>query len=432
MTGDAALERLLRLHPKSIDLGFGRIERLLGRLGSPERALPPVVHVAGTNGKGSVIAFLRAFIEAAGLCAHVYTSPHLVRFNERIRLAGEVIADDALAALLEECEEANAGGEITFFEITTAAAFLAFSRRPADVVLLETGLGGRLDATTVADPALTVITSIGLDHQHYLGDTIEQIAREKAGILKKGVPCLVARQERKAAAAIVSAAEKAGAPLIHEGKDWFVQKGGDGMVFKSAGVTRHLPMPGLIGGHQMRNAGIAIAAADRLGKLVPGISVADGALEFGLKAVSWPARLQRLDAGPLAGMLPEGWELWLDGGHNPAAAKALAVHARTWRDKPFYMVFAMMRPKDPEAFLKPFEAKLAGLRAVAIPGEANAHTAERLVEAAGAWRIEAAAAESVAAAVAEIVTAPGPARILICGSLYLAGQVLGEKGPEKS
>jgi dihydrofolate synthase/folylpolyglutamate synthase len=429
----AALDRLLRLHPKSIDLGLGRVERLLGRLGRPERALPPVVHVAGTNGKGSVIAFLRAFIEAAGFRAHVYTSPHLVRFNERIRLAGEVIADDALAALLEECEEANTGDDITFFEITTAAAFLAFSRSPADVLLLETGLGGRLDATTVADPVLTVITSIALDHQHYLGDSIEQIAGEKAGILKKDVPCLVARQERKAAAAIVSAAEKAGAPLIHEGRDWYIRKTGDAMVYESGGVRRALPLPGLAGGYQMRNAAIAIAAADQLSKLTGRITVDDAAIRLGLKTVSWPARLQRLNTGPLAGMLAEGWELWLDGGHNPAAAKALAAHARTWRDKPLYLIFAMMRSKDPEAFLKPFEAKLAGLRAVAIPGEGGAYTAERLVEAAMAWRMAAETAESVATAVDDIVGgAPGPARILICGSLYLAGSVLRENGQEKS
>lgn len=425
------LERLLRRHPRSIDLGLGRIERLLGRLGSPERSLPPVVHVAGTNAKGSVIAFLRAFIEAAGLRAHVYTSPHLLRFNERIRLAGEVIADDALAALLEECEEAIAGDEITFFEITTAAAFLAFSRTPADVLLLETGLGGRLDATTVVDPALTIITSISLDHQHYLGDTIEQIAREKAGILKKDVLCLVARQERKAAAAIVSAAEKTGAPLIHEGEDWYIRKTGDGMIYKSAGVKLPLPLPGLAGGHQLRNAAIAIAAADQLSKLIPGFTIPAAALKLGLKTVSWPARLQRLDSGPLAGMLPEGWELWLDGGHNPAAAKALAAHARTWRDKPLYLIFAMMAAKDPEAFLKPFEAKLAGLRAVAIPGEGGAYPAERLARAAKAWRMKAAAAESVQAAVAEIVTAPKPARILICGSLYLAGHVLRKNEPEE-
>ena len=439
----AALERLLRLHPRSIDLGLGRIERLLGRLGNPERAMVPVVHVAGTNAKGSVIAFLRAFIEAAGLRAHVYTSPHLVRFNERIRIAGEVIADDALAALLEECEEANSDGdgdEITFFEITTAAAFLAFSRSAADVVLLETGLGGRLDATAVASPALTIITSISLDHQHYLGDTIEQIAREKAGILKNCVPCLVARQERKAAAVIAGEAEKIGAPLIHEGKDWYIRKTheaihdaiNDTMIYESAGVARHLPLPGLAGGHQMRNAGIAVAAADRLSERLDAITIPDAAIRLGLKTVCWPARLQRLENGPLAGMLPEGWELWLDGGHNPAAAKALAAHARSWRDKPLYLVFAMMRGKDPAAFLKPFEAKLAGLRAVTIPGQDGAYAVQDLVTAAVAWRMAAAASENVAAAVAKIVSAPGPARILICGSLYLAGSVLGENWPEKS
>ncbi len=423
MSSEAVLERLTRLHPKLIDLSLGRIETLLGRLGHPQRRLPAVVHVAGTNGKGSVIAFLRAFLEAAGHRVHVYTSPHLVRFNERIRLAGELISDIELITMLEECETANGGDPITFFEITTAAAFLAFSRHPADLLLLETGLGGRLDATSVVErPALTVLTPISVDHQRYLGDGLEKIAGEKAGILKAGVACVVASQQRKVEKVIARRAAEQGAPLIREGKDWFVR---GGVVLSSGGKTRRLPPPALAGAHQVHNAGLAVACLDQLGDF----AVADAAIALGMKAVQWPARLQRLAGGPLVDILPDGWELWLDGGHNAAAARALARQARRWRERPLHLIFGMLRTKDPLAFLQPLAGKVNALRAVAIPGEESSLSAEETAAAAARLGIDAAAAVEIDAALQSLVDHfPGPARVLICGSLYLAGEVLRENG----
>ncbi len=414
------------LHPKVIDLTLGRIETLLARLGNPESRLPPVIHVAGTNGKGSVIAALRAMLEAAGLRVHVYTSPHLVRFNERIRLAGKIIEDDHLSAVLEECESVNDGDPITYFEITTAAAFLAFARTPGDVVLLETGLGGRLDATNVIDkPALTIITPVSMDHQQYLGDTLIEIIGEKVGIVKPGVLCLAAKQERKEEKKFCKLVEAAGAALSIEGKDWHVRKTADGMVFESIrdGVkrAREFPRPSLAGAHQLRNAGLAIAALDNL----EGFKVPDSAIALGLKSIEWPARLQRLNSGPLVDMLPDGWELWLDGGHNTAAAKTIVGHARSWRDKPLHMIFGMLNSKEPSDFLRQLEGRLGQFRGLAIPGEQNSLSAQDVTNAALSWRMEAAPADSVAAALEDIVKQqPDPARVLIAGSLYLAGTVL--------
>ena len=404
------------------------MERLLARLGNPEKQLPPVVHVAGTNGKGSVIAFMRAMAEAAGHRVHAATSPHLVRFNERIRIAGDEIADDALVALLEECEDANAGDPITFFEITTAAAFLGFARTTADVVLLETGLGGRLDATNVVDkPALTVITSISLDHQKFLGDTIEDVAGEKAGILKPGVSCILAKQTRKVTRLIASRAKAVGAPLIAEGKDWYMRKQGDGLIFEGAGdgPPKHLALPRLAGTHQVRNAGLAVAALDAL----PDLAVADSAITMGLRTVEWPARLQRLAHGPLVDRLPDGWELWLDGGHNAAAAKTIAAHTRQWRDRPLHLILGMLDSKNPVAYLQALEGKVGLLRGVAIPGEENSFSAEAIAEAARMLRMDGEPAAGVGAALDSLTgAAPDPARVLICGSLYLAGTVLKENG----
>ncbi len=423
--GDAILDRLMDLHPKVIDLTLGRVETLLARLGHPERQLPPVVHVAGTNAKGSLIAFMRAMLEAAGYKVHVYSSPHLVRFNERIRLAGSLIEDDHLASVLEECENVNAGDPITYFEITTAAAYLAFSKTPADVVLLETGLGGRLDATNVIDkPALTVITPVSMDHQQYLGETLLEIITEKAGIVKPGVPCLSAKQERKVEKKFRTLVEDAGAPLSIEGKDWHVRKSTGGMVFESTRdgekTSREFCRPALAGSHQLRNAGLAIAALDRL----EGFTVPDSSIALGLRSVDWPARLQRLKSGPLVDMLPEGWELWLDGGHNAAAAKTIASHARGWRDEPLHMIFGMLNSKDPSDFLTSLEGRLGQFRGVTIPGEENSLSAEEVSSTALTWRMEAAPAESVAAALADIIKQGQPARVLIAGSLYLAGTVL--------
>ncbi len=419
---DAVLERLLALHPKIIDLSLDRVWRLLAGMGHPERAVPPVIHVAGTNGKGSTLAVLRAMVEAAGLRPHVYTSPHLVRFRERIRLAGSLITEDALTALLEEAEGINGGEPITFFEITTCAAFLAFARVPADVLLLETGLGGRLDATNVvARPAATVLTPIDLDHQKFLGDTIAAIATEKAHILKPGVPCVVARQPTEALAVIEAHAATIGAPLLVEGRDWSVERlEDDRLRFRMAGREIICPPPGLAGAHQYGNAGAALAAA-----LASGLALPDAALGRGVAAAEWPARLQRLRRGPLVEALPDGWELWLDGGHNPSAGRVLGEAVRGWHDRPFYAVCGMMADKDADGFLAPLRPHLAGFRAIAIPGEENGKAPADLLAAAASIP-DTALAASPAEAVADLARRPGPARLLVCGSLYLAGTVLAE------
>lgn len=432
---DAILDRLLGLHPKVIDLSLDRVLRLLGELGNPQDSLPPVIHVAGTNGKGSVIAFLRAFLEAAGYRVHAYTSPHLVRFNERIRVAGEIISDAALSDLLEEVERVNDGKPITFFEVTTCAAFLAFSRVPADVVLLETGLGGRLDATNVVRrPAMTVLTPIGMDHEQYLGGRIEAIAAEKAHILKPASPCVTAKQERKVGQIIELRSLEVGAPTFAEGKEWHVRvqpgKGaadsaGD-VVYQGRDVTWTLPVPALAGGHQVRNAGLALAAIEHL----KGFEVPESALAEGMRTVEWPARLQRLHRGPLVDLLPDGWELWLDGAHNPHAGKMLATFLRGWKDKPLDVVVGMMGPKDAGAFFGHIAAKVHRLRAVPVPGEPNAKPPEEVAEAARAHGIQdVAVTGSIETALKDLIAnANRPQRVLIVGSLYLAGAVLAENG----
>ncbi|MDA8231855.1 MAG: bifunctional folylpolyglutamate synthase/dihydrofolate synthase [Magnetospirillum sp.] len=432
---DAVLDRLTGLHPKSIDLSLERIERLLARLGNPERRLPPVIHVAGTNGKGSTIAYLRAFFEAAGLRAHVYTSPHLVRFAERIRVAGRLMDDDELLRLLEEVEAANAGEPITFFEITTAAALLAFSRTPADVCLLETGLGGRLDATNVVErPALAILTPIAMDHEQFLGGRIESIAAEKAAIMKRGVPCVVADQGRKVAKVIEARSLEYGVPLMKEGEDFFTRATPDGgLLYRGKAVEWSLPAPALAGGFQLRNAALALAAIERLTRLEAPPVFAEfrpAALALGMKTVEWPARLQRLKKGALVDALPPDWELWLDGGHNPHAAEALARYVRSWRDKPLYGILGMLSSKDVDGYLDSMGARFKSLRGVAIPGEGNTLPAEAVAaKAREHFVIDTKPAESVAAAVAELTASqPGPARILICGSLYLAGTVLRDNG----
>ena len=424
---DPVLDRLKGLHPKVIDLSLDRVHRLLAALGHPERQLPPVVHVAGTNGKGSTVAFLRAMLEAAGYRVHVYTSPHLVRFHERIRLAGRLIDDDRLAALLEDCEVANAGQPITFFEVTTVAAFLAFAREPADVVLLETGLGGRLDATNVVDrPAVTAITRISYDHRQFLGDTLDAIAGEKAGIFKPGVPAVLAPQPQEAAERTLTArAAEVGAPVYN----WRVTPAGNGFRFESAKRALDLPPPGLAGAHQIVNAGVALACLDHLP-----LAVDDEAVRRGLAAVEWPARLQRLTRGPLADSLPEGWDLWLDGGHNDSAGEVLAVQAASWAKedpaRPLLLVYGMLASKEPKEFLGPLAPFVTAARTVSIPGEEASLSAGDTAAATRACGIaDSAAAEGVADALADLKRrVPGPARVLICGSLYLAGTVLAENG----
>jgi dihydrofolate synthase / folylpolyglutamate synthase len=422
-TSDRVLERLGRLHPKLIDLSLGRVERLLAALDNPQDRLPPAVHVAGTNGKGSTIATLRACLEAGGYRVHAYTSPHLVRFHERIRLCGRLIEEEALIGLLEECERANGEAPITFFEITTAAAFLAFVRTPADIVLIETGLGGRLDATNVIRrPAVTAITPISLDHQAFLGDRLGQIAGEKAGIIKPGVPAVIGPQPKEAEAVIASRAGELGAPLLCWGRDWRCETIDSSMRFSGARWRLALPLPSLAGAHQIANAGAAIACLEQL----PDFSVAPEAIARGLRNIEWPARLQRLTRGPLVEAAPPGWELWLDGGHNPGAGAVLADTIAGWRDRPLYLVVGMMNTKDAAGFIAPLAQHARALWAVTIPGEKNALPGDAIAAAAGSVGLPAQLADSVLSAIRDVPLRDGKARVLICGSLYFAGRVLAE------
>jgi dihydrofolate synthase / folylpolyglutamate synthase len=423
---DAALARLRELHPKVIDLSLGRIERLLARLGNPQKSLAPVIHVAGTNGKGSLIAFLRAMLEAAAYRVQAYTSPHLVRFEERIRLVRGNISPHALAEILEKCETANKGDPITFFEITTAAAFLAFAEEKADVLLLETGLGGRLDATNLVDrPALTAITPVSMDHRDFLGSSITEVMAEKAGILKPGTRCVSAAQEASAMEALAARAKMLEAPIFVEGKNWSVKddgNDGDGFSFKGEKLSGHFPRPALCGPHQVRNAALAIACLERLEEF----SVPDKAISVGLEKVNWLARLQRLSVGPFVDALPENWELWLDGGHNEAAGHALAGQAKLWRDRPLDVILAMKKNKDQKAFLKPMAGDIR--RLVSIPLVEGGADVQDLVGSAKSLGIDAKAAENPGEALNELVSAKEPGRILICGSLYLAGDILTQNG----
>lgn len=428
LASERILRRLGRLHPRLIDLSLGRIERLLAALGHPERRLGPVVHVAGTNGKGSVVACLRAMAEAEGLRVNVYTSPHLVRFHERIRVDGKLIGERALAAVLRECEEANAGRPITFFEITTAAAFVAFSRVPADLTLLEVGLGGRLDATNViARPAVTVITPVGLDHQHFLGNHLADIAAEKAGIVKRAVPCLVARQAPAAMAVIEARARTLDAPLLRLGRDFTVRRRRDGIVFRDGAGATHFPAPALAGAHQLDNAALAIAAARTLKK--PRIE--DAAIAAGLTQADWPARLQPLGTGALTRPLArKGFALWLDGGHNPQAGRALARVVAGWRAadrRPVYLVTAMLSVKDPRGFLRPLVPHLARVFTVPVPDEHAGLAPDHLAAIARGLGARAEAQDSPAAAFRALAERP-PGRVLVAGSLYMAGAVLAAEG----
>jgi len=423
---DQVLERLTRLHPKKIDLSLGRMERLLARLGHPERQLPPVVHVAGTNGKGSTVAYLRAMAEAAGLRVHVYTSPHLVRFNERIRLAGTLIAEEALTALLEECERANGEAPITFFEVTTAAAFLAFARVPADLVLLEVGLGGRLDATNVVmRPAVSVITPIDLDHKEFLGSTIATIAGEKAGIMKPDVPTVIGPQPREALEVFCERADILDAPLLVAGADFIARRTATGFSFTGAGKTDWaLPRPALPGDHQIENAASAIAAALLL-------DLPETAIEKGLTEAEWPARLQRLRRGPLLDLLPADGELWLDGGHNPHAARALAtaLDGMAGDGHSLALVSGLISTKDAAGYFGAFQALNPPVVALTIPGEDAARPAKEIAAAAEQAGLGAETAPDLATAVARAIALAGPKpRVLICGSLYLAGRVLADNG----
>lgn len=418
---DVILTRMMSLHPKVMDLTLDRVWRLLEALGNPQDRLPPVIHIAGTNGKGSTQAMIRAGLEAAGKTAHAYTSPHLARFHERIRLAGTLIDEAALTAVLDECEQANGGDQITYFEITTCAALLAFARTPADYTLLEVGLGGRLDATNViAKPALTIITPVSIDHQQYLGETLTEIAGEKAGILKPGVPCIVGRQPDEAMDAIESRAARVGAPLIAHGQHWHVTEERGRLVFQDETGLCDLPAPNLPGLHQFDNAGTALAALRHLG-------FDNTACEGAVTRAYWPARLQRLRTGPLAEAAP-GAELWLDGGHNPAAGEAIAQALTRLPDRPTHLICGMLNTKDVRGYLRPLAARADSLTAVSIPGEANTLSAQDTRDAALSVGLNANTADTVLSALRAIVTDHPRARILICGSLYLAGAVLRENG----
>ena len=435
-TSDELLAELKTLHPRLIDLSLGRIEALLAKLGHPERRLPPVIHVAGTNGKGSVTAFLAAMLEAAGLRVHVYTSPHLVRFHERIALAGAggracPIGETELVNRLTDVQRINAGEPITFFEITTAAAFLAFAESPADAVILEVGLGGRLDATNVvARPALSVITPVSLDHTDKLGATLAEIAREKAGILKTGAAAVVSMQPPEALEAIRTRAREVVAPVSVWGEDFEAFEQNSRMVFQNAERLLDLPLPALLGQHQIGNAGTAVAAALRLRwPAIGNKAVEQGAIEQGLRQVRWPARMQRLDDGPLTRLLGPGSELWLDGGHNPAGGQVIAQTLAELEErapKELSIVAGMMRNKDAGSFLEHFRGLARRVMTVPIPASPEAaYAPDELAGLAASIGLEARPADGVDAAISSLQgpDAP-PQRILICGSLYLAGHVL--------
>ncbi|MGE0765504.1 MAG: folylpolyglutamate synthase/dihydrofolate synthase family protein [Hyphomicrobiaceae bacterium] len=424
------LARLKRLHPLSIDLSLDRIERLLADLGHPEQHLPPVFHIAGTNGKGSVTAYLKAILQASGRAVHVYTSPHLVRFNERIEIAhpdgARPIDETRLGDLLERVERINDGRPITFFEITTAAALLAFAESPADAVILEVGLGGRLDTTNVvARPAVTAITSISMDHAERLGGTLEAIAFEKAGILKRGTPAVIARQPDEVERVIEARAARVGAPLIRQGQEFDAYRQNGRLVFQGEDRLLDLPLPALIGRHQIANAGVAIAAA----LAAPALSIDEKAIASGLTSARWPARMQRLTTGFLVDLVGPDAELWLDGGHNPAAGMALAETLADLDERsscPVWLIVGMMGQKDAAGYLAAFRNLVVEILTVPIPGSHEApYPPERLAEIARDLGFRAEASATVEAALRRIRSLrKGPGRVLICGSLYLAGHVL--------
>jgi dihydrofolate synthase/folylpolyglutamate synthase len=431
---DSIVARLTSLHPKLIDLSLDRMRRILGSLGHPEQQLPPTIHVAGTNGKGSTIAFMRAILEAAGLRVHVYTSPHLVRFNERFRLGGKgegrLASDEELSSALNECERVNAGAPITVFEVTTAAGFLLFARNPADVLLLEVGMGGRLDATNVVDrPLASVITPVSLDHAEHLGDTLGKIAVEKAGILKPGVPAIVAAQPREALLSIERQAGRVKAPIRIAGEDWMATEERGRLVYQDEAGLLDLPAPKLYGRHQFENAGVAIAALRGIDEL----SLPPDAFETGIAKADWPGRMQRLSLGRLVALVPPGSELWLDGGHNPDGGRAIANALADLEERvsrPLVLVVGMLVTKDCESFLKNFAGLARRTVGVPIPYQDKSFPADTIADIARGVGIPAQSSENVEAALAAIgrFDLEPPPRILITGSLYLAGAVLHANG----
>ncbi len=453
---DSIVARLTALHPRRIDLSLKRIERLLAALDHPERRLPPVVHVAGTNGKGSTIAFMRAILEAGGKRVHAYTSPHLVRFNERFRLGaqtkpdssdlghspmpnagkpefgceGKLVSDAELTAVLEECERANGDAPITVFEITTAAGLLLFARHPADILLMEVGLGGRLDATNViAHPLATIVTRIAIDHTDFLGDSLEQIAAEKAGILKRGVPAIVASQHRDALRVIERQAARLEVPLRIAGEHWTSTEERGRLVYQDDAGLLDLPAPKLYGRHQFENAGMAIAAL----RTLTAFRLPTSAYEAGMTRADWPARLHRLPQGALVDLAPPGSELWLDGGHNPDGGRAIAATLADLEERvsrPLVLIVGMLQSKDCEGFLRNFTGLARRLIAVPVPGAEKGVPAEELAATARAIGLPATSRDNLHEALdaaRKLDLDPAP-RILITGSLYLAGDVLRENG----
>jgi len=428
------IARLSALHPERIDLDLDRMHRLLERLDHPERRLPPVIHVAGTNGKGSTIAYLRAILEAAGLRVHVYTSPSLVRINECFRLGrpggGVLVGDDELRGALEHCERVNAGAPITIFEIETAAAFCLFAQHPADVVLLEVGLGGRLDATNVIDaPLASVIAPVSMDHTDYLGDTLMKIAREKAGIIKRGVPVICAEQPPEAMAVIEQCAKRMHAPLHSAGQGWHVNVERGRLVYQDDRGLMDLAAPKLFGRHQFDNAGLAIATlrAQNTFRIEP------AAFEAGIVNAEWPARMQRLASGTLVEQAPQGSELWLDGGHNAEGGRVAAAALGDLEERvsrPLVVIAGMMANKDAGAFLANFAGLTRHIVAVQIPAREGAMPPDRLAAAARALGMRVETSASVEAALRSLarLSYEVPPRILITGSLYLAGHVLAANG----
>jgi dihydrofolate synthase/folylpolyglutamate synthase len=420
-TSGAILARMMALHPKIIDLSLGRTWRLLEALGNPQNDLPPVIHIAGTNGKGSTQAMIRAGLEGAGQRVHAYTSPHLARFHERIRVAGELISEDALTAILDECYEANNGETITYFEITTCAAILAFARTPADFTLLEVGLGGRVDATNVFEkPAMTIITPVSFDHPQFLGNTVAEIAGEKAGILKRGVPAIITRQPDDAMEVIEARAEKLGAPMLVQGQHWDAWEERGRLIYQDETGLLDLPPPALMGAHQFQNAGTAITALRHFG-------FGEDACEAVPTNVTWAARMQKLSHGPLIDLGPQA-EFWLDGGHNAACAATLAETLTRLPKRPTHLICGMLNTKDISGYLEPLVPYTASLTAVSIPDEVNTLPAPVTAKAARDAGMDAGEADSVRSAVEDIIRKQADARILICGSLYLAGAILRENG----
>ncbi|MBY0428090.1 MAG: bifunctional folylpolyglutamate synthase/dihydrofolate synthase [Alphaproteobacteria bacterium] len=425
---DDILQRLSAYHAVNIDLSLrDSYSQLLEKLGNPHLELPPVIHVAGTNGKGSTIAFMRAMLEAAGLKVHVYTSPHLVSFHERIRLAGNLISESSLCSVLLECEYVNEKAPVTLFEITTAAAFLAFSRIPADVLLLETGLGGRLDATNVVPhPIASVITRISYDHRDFLGDTLEQIAGEKAGIFKANVPAIIAPQFSDAVSkSLAKKATETHTPCFTNGSDWSYAITENGFEFRDNDLKLTLPKPKLIGEHQYANAATAVATLKKQTQF----KISDEAIRQGVETAAWPARLQRLSEGPLVQLLPAGSELWLDGGHNDSAGEALAQQAKHWATEdgnPLLVMMGMLNTKNVAEFLGPLAPHIGALAAIPIPDEPKSMTGDAITQTALELGISASTAHHNAQDGLGwlLGQTAATARILITGSLYLAGQIL--------